>query len=95
MRTVLIVLFDDVQSLDVTGPLEVFAHLRGAQAGRGDLVAGEVGEDLERASDVEALHVVEEHDQHGPHASSVAMPSDGSNDEFPTFPAIGNVRGSS
>ena len=26
MRTVLIVLFDGVQSLDVTGPLEVFAH---------------------------------------------------------------------
>lgn len=28
MRTVLIVLFDGVQSLDVTGPLEVFAHAR-------------------------------------------------------------------
>ena len=26
MRTVLIVLFDGVQSLDVTGPLEVFGH---------------------------------------------------------------------
>ncbi len=32
MRTVLIVLFDDVQSLDVTGPLEVFA---GAEAWHG------------------------------------------------------------
>ncbi len=29
MRTVLIVLFDGVQSLDVTGPLEVFAHAPG------------------------------------------------------------------
>lgn len=29
MRTVLIVLFDGVQSLDVTGPLEVFANARG------------------------------------------------------------------
>jgi transcriptional regulator GlxA family with amidase domain len=28
MRTVLIILFDGVQSLDVTGPLEVFAHAR-------------------------------------------------------------------
>ncbi|MGH3249834.1 MAG: DJ-1/PfpI family protein, partial [Trebonia sp.] len=28
MRTVLIVLFDGVQSLDVTGPLEVFAAAR-------------------------------------------------------------------
>ena len=26
MRTVLIIVFDGVQSLDVTGPLEVFAH---------------------------------------------------------------------
>jgi transcriptional regulator GlxA family with amidase domain len=26
MRTVLIILFDGVQSLDVTGPLEAFAH---------------------------------------------------------------------
>jgi transcriptional regulator GlxA family with amidase domain len=34
MRTVLIVLFDDVQSLDVTGPLEVFAHANGASPGR-------------------------------------------------------------
>jgi transcriptional regulator GlxA family with amidase domain len=33
MRTVLIVLFDGVQSLDVTGPLEVFAHA-GAAAGQ-------------------------------------------------------------
>ncbi|MGW1753352.1 GlxA family transcriptional regulator [Streptomyces mirabilis] len=32
MRTVLVVLFDDVQSLDVTGPVEVFA---GAEAFRG------------------------------------------------------------
>jgi transcriptional regulator GlxA family with amidase domain len=32
MRTVLVVLFDDVQSLDVTGPVEVFA---GAETGRG------------------------------------------------------------
>lgn len=32
MRTVLIVLFDGVQSLDVTGPLEVFA---GAESYRG------------------------------------------------------------
>lgn len=31
MRTVLVVLFDDVQSLDVTGPMEVFA---GAETGR-------------------------------------------------------------
>ncbi|WP_371600330.1 GlxA family transcriptional regulator [Streptomyces sp. NBC_00564] len=31
MRTVLVILFDDVQSLDVTGPVEVFA---GAEAGR-------------------------------------------------------------
>ncbi|WP_326719361.1 GlxA family transcriptional regulator [Streptomyces sp. NBC_00243] len=31
MRTVLVVLFDNVQSLDVTGPVEVFA---GAEAGR-------------------------------------------------------------
>jgi transcriptional regulator GlxA family with amidase domain len=29
VRTVLIVLFDRVQSLDVTGPLEAFAHARG------------------------------------------------------------------
>jgi transcriptional regulator GlxA family with amidase domain len=34
MRTVLIVLFDGVQSLDVTGPLEVFAHARGGAGGR-------------------------------------------------------------
>lgn len=32
MRTVLVVLFDNVQSLDVTGPVEVFA---GAEALRG------------------------------------------------------------
>ena len=29
MRTVLIILFDGVQSLDVTGPLEAFAHASG------------------------------------------------------------------
>jgi transcriptional regulator GlxA family with amidase domain len=29
MRTVLIIVFDGVQSLDVTGPLEVFAHAPG------------------------------------------------------------------
>jgi transcriptional regulator GlxA family with amidase domain len=35
MRTVLIVLFDGVQSLDVTGPLEVFAGANRWQSGRG------------------------------------------------------------
>jgi transcriptional regulator GlxA family with amidase domain len=34
VRTVLIVLFDDVQSLDVTGPLEVFAGARDHQGNR-------------------------------------------------------------
>jgi transcriptional regulator GlxA family with amidase domain len=34
VRTVLIVLFDRVQSLDVTGPLEVFAGARDHQGGR-------------------------------------------------------------
>ena len=34
MRTVLIVLFDGVQSLDVTGPLEVFAGANRWQSGR-------------------------------------------------------------
>ena len=34
MRTVLIVLFDRVQSLDVTGPLEVFATASGPDGGR-------------------------------------------------------------
>jgi len=34
VRTVLIVLFDGVQSLDATGPLEVFAAARDAQGGR-------------------------------------------------------------
>jgi transcriptional regulator GlxA family with amidase domain len=34
VRTVLIVLFDGVQSLDVTGPLEVFAHAVDHQGGR-------------------------------------------------------------
>ena len=36
VRGVLIVLFDGVQSLDVTGPLEVFASARHHQAGRGE-----------------------------------------------------------
>jgi len=36
MRTVLMVLFDDVQSLDVTGPLEVFAGANTWRASRGD-----------------------------------------------------------
>src|SRR5580692_5475538 len=34
MRTVLIVLFDGVQSLDVTGPLEVFAGANRGPSGR-------------------------------------------------------------
>jgi transcriptional regulator GlxA family with amidase domain len=34
VRTVLIVLFDDIQSLDVTGPLEVFAGARDSRGGR-------------------------------------------------------------
>ena len=42
MRTVLIVLFDDVQSLDVTGPLEVFAHLPGYQVSTASLGAAPV-----------------------------------------------------
>ena len=42
MRTVLIVLFDDVQSLDVTGPLEVFAHLPGYQVTTASLGAAPV-----------------------------------------------------
>jgi transcriptional regulator GlxA family with amidase domain len=33
MRTVLIILFDGVQSLDVTGPLEAFAHANAADEG--------------------------------------------------------------
>ena len=36
MRTVLMVLFDDVQSLDVTGPLEVFTGANTWRTGRGD-----------------------------------------------------------
>ena len=36
VRGVLIVLFDGVQSLDVTGPLEVFTGARHHQAGRGE-----------------------------------------------------------
>ena len=35
MRTVLIVLFDGVQSLDVTGPLEVFAGANRWPSGSG------------------------------------------------------------
>ena len=36
MRTVLMVLFDQVQSLDVTGPLEVFTGANTWRGGRGD-----------------------------------------------------------
>ena len=36
MRTVLMVLFDEVQSLDVTGPLEVFTGANTWRAGHGD-----------------------------------------------------------
>jgi len=36
MRTVLMVLFDEVQSLDVTGPLEVFTGANTWRTGRGD-----------------------------------------------------------
>jgi transcriptional regulator GlxA family with amidase domain len=36
MRTVLMVLFDEVQSLDVTGPLEVFTGANTWRGGRGD-----------------------------------------------------------
>src|SRR2546430_16630745 len=36
MRTVLMVLFDQVQSLDVTGPLEVFTGANSWRGGRGD-----------------------------------------------------------
>ena len=39
MRTVLIVLFDGVQSLDVTGPLEVFAHANAYQITTASLLA--------------------------------------------------------
>ncbi|HEX3921613.1 MAG TPA: hypothetical protein VHY31_04965 [Streptosporangiaceae bacterium] len=43
-RTVLFIVFDGVQSLDVTGPLEVFAHARdgeGAREGWGEPARGE------------------------------------------------------
>ena len=45
MRTVLIVLFDRVQSLDVTGPLEVFAGANRWQSGREHSPAGPDGPD--------------------------------------------------
>ena len=45
MRTVLIVLFDGVQSLDVTGPLEVFAGANRWQSGRDRSPAGPAGPD--------------------------------------------------
>jgi transcriptional regulator GlxA family with amidase domain len=45
MRTVLIVLFDGVQSLDVTGPLEVFAGANRWQSGRDYSPAGPNGPD--------------------------------------------------
>jgi len=45
MRTVLIVLFDGVQSLDVTGPLEVFAGANRWQSGRNHSPAGPNGPD--------------------------------------------------
>jgi transcriptional regulator GlxA family with amidase domain len=45
MRTVLIVLFDGVQSLDVTGPLEVFTGANRWQSGRDHNAAGPNGPD--------------------------------------------------
>jgi transcriptional regulator GlxA family with amidase domain len=45
MRTVLIVLFDGVQSLDVTGPLEVFAGANRWQSGRNHSPAATGGAD--------------------------------------------------
>ena len=42
MRTVLIMLFDGVQSLDVTGPLEVFAHVPGYEITTASLDAAPV-----------------------------------------------------
>ena len=45
MRTVVIVLFDGVQSLDVTGPLEVFAGANRWQSGRDHSLAGPNGPD--------------------------------------------------
>ena len=41
MRTVLMVLFDQVQSLDVTGPLEVFTGANAWRASRGHAAAME------------------------------------------------------
>jgi transcriptional regulator GlxA family with amidase domain len=42
MRTVLTILFDDVQSLDVTGPLEVFTGANTWRAGHGDAPAYDI-----------------------------------------------------
>ena len=39
-RTVLFLVFDGVQTLDVTGPLEVFANANGYLAGQGAPVPG-------------------------------------------------------
>jgi transcriptional regulator GlxA family with amidase domain len=43
MRTVLIVVFDGVQSLDVTGPLEVFAHANVVQPGAYEITTASLG----------------------------------------------------
>jgi transcriptional regulator GlxA family with amidase domain len=43
MRTVLMVLFDQVQSLDVTGPLEVFTGANAWRASRGEELAYDIG----------------------------------------------------
>jgi len=43
MRTVLIVVFDGVQSLDVTGPLEVFAHANAIQPGACQITTASLG----------------------------------------------------
>src|SRR5689334_21305975 len=42
MRTVLMVLFDQVQSLDVTGPLEVFTGADAWRASRGEAPAYDI-----------------------------------------------------
>ena len=42
MRTVLMVLFNQVQSLDVTGPLEVFTGANTWQVGQGDAPAYDI-----------------------------------------------------
>ncbi|MFI2640512.1 hypothetical protein [Streptomyces sp. NPDC018610] len=42
-RTVLVVLFDDVQSLDATGPVEVFAGAERHTPGMGSLLLGAAG----------------------------------------------------